>query len=528
MKWLGWFAGALLVAIGCAAAITLGPDDWIDSPPQLLNPEGETVVVTNYGLLSYSLPLRVTASVENGEVFVGIGHAIDVDDYLRETTTVGIDWFSPSGLNSHRQARNSTSLPAAPTAVDFWRAKASGPGSQTVVGSFAGQPIEAVITTGSGEPSPLKVSLGSQLAGAFAASVSLIAIGLVLLAFTTWRWRRTRRTPKAIESTTPEPVPAHPLRALRTSFAALVGWSVLLVGAGCSAEQLNMAMVPVPPRTELTRDPVDGLDLGALAADYDQRNNAAIAAAAWPRYSVKEWAQADGELLLAADRFNTAWNRVEKNKPKAVPCRTKLGVAYPGAVPHAYPMTVLVSEVMSCGADPDRTPVNLAVFRRDHSYSPWLRVAVVSAGKFRPPASAQGEPAIEEHRAVEDAAAEVVGALTGENVGLAMPADLIKWRTESLKPTSWSTTHWSACVQPNGIRVGRSDKGVVALVSILITDISTAKPGQWTGWKHPWDRIYHQRGSYRQTIAHYGLMVSLQVSGGEASVLDWYSPDYLD
>jgi hypothetical protein len=526
--WLAGIAGAMLLGLGVTGAAWVGPDDWLDSPAQVLNPGGEVAVVTNYGLLSYSLPLRVTASAENGEVFVGIGHAVDVDDYLRDTTAVGIDWFSPGGLTSHRQTSTSASLPATPTAVDFWRAKASGPGSQTVAGSFAGQPVEAVISTGSGEPSPLRVSLGSQLAGAFAASMSLIAIGLALLAFTTWRWWRARRTPKASESTPPEPAPAHPLRALRTTFAVLVSWSVLLVGSGCSAEQLNTGMVPVPPRTELTRDPVDGLDLAALAADYDRRNNAAIAAAAWPRYSAKEWAQADGELLLAADRFGTAWDRVEKNKPEAAPCRTKLGVAYPGVIPHAYPMTVLVSEVMSCGADPDRTPVNLAAFRRDHSYSPWLHVAVVSAGKPRPPAPAQGEPAIEDRRAVEDAAAEVVGAITGEKVGLTMPADLMKWRTKYLKPTSWSTTHWSAWVQPDGIRIGRSDKGVVALASILITDINTAKPGQWTGWKHPWDRIYHQLGSYRQTVSHYGLMVSLEVIEGKASVLGWYSPDYLD
>ena len=524
MKWFGWVAGALLAAIGCAAAVTIGPDDWIDSPPQLLNPAGETVVVTNYGLLSYGLPLRVTASAENGEVFVGIGHAVDVDDYLRDTTAVGIDWFSPGGLTSHRQTSTSASLPATPTAVDFWRAKASGPGSQTVAGSFAGQPVEAVVSTGSGEPSPLRVSLGSQLAGAFAAAVSLIAIGLALLAFTSWRWWRARRTPTAVESTPPEPAPAHPLRALRTTLAVLVGWSVVLVGSGCSAEQLNTGMVPVPPRTELTRDPVDGLDLAALAADYDRRNNAAIAAAAWPRYSVKEWAQADGELLLASDRFDTAWDEARKIKSSPSPAHTTAFRAY-GVPGLGYPLSIIVN-----GGFAEREPAKdteLSVFVRQHSYSPWLQISAANLQGNPPQPAGPGTVTEAESAAANATAAQLLEWLhNGQVVPVTPTKEMRKWRSEALKPWKWATKELTVELNRDAIKTARIADGTLTAVSAVVTQRFTAKRGAVISWVPPLDRIYQQRGERRILTANFGLSMVYTIIGGRTSIIGWKVRNY--
>ncbi|MBA3021051.1 hypothetical protein [Propionicimonas sp.] len=526
LRWLAGAAGVAMVVAGLGAAYWVGPDDWIDSPAQLVNPSGEEAVVTNYGLLSQSLPMRISASSSAGEVFIGIGHAVDVDDYIATTTTAQVGWFSPAGLMAESRPAQNPALPAAPAGLDFWKARSIGPGTQAVAGDFAGQPVEAVVTTVTGGSAALRVSIGSQLPGAFAISLSLTSVGVVLLVGAPWFRRRQQRQLVGPAEETAEPTHS-PLRALRTLTVVLLGCSVLLAGSGCSTEEL-VGKVPLTPRKELTRDPLDGLDLTALAADYDRRRNAASAAAAAPRYSDREWSTANGELLLAAERFDTAWSRVEKTKAKAATCRTKLGVSYPGIAPHAYPLEVLATRVISCGSEPDRTPVNASVFTRAHSYSPWLEVAVVSAGKPAPPAAGQGEPTIEERRAVEEAAAKVVRYLTSGKVSLELPADLKKWRTNDHKPTYWSTTRWSAWIQRGGIRIGRSDKGVIAVVSILIDDTTTAKPEHSVGWRHPWDQIYRQTGSYRQTTCRHGLMVSIQVSAGQATILSWYSPDYLD
>jgi hypothetical protein len=524
--WLAGVIGAVLLMIGAVAAAWVGPDDWVDSPAQLLNPGGEAAVVTNYGLWSYALPLRVTAAASDGEVFIGIGHAIDVEDYVATTSTSQVAWFSPQGLVAEPRSAVNQALPAAPAGLDFWRAKASGPGVQSVAGRFAGQPLEAFVATPSGESKPLHISIGTQAPGAFAVSVAAAAIGVMLLLFAGYRWRR-RRSPGSAPAPASDVAGDESAPAQRAVAALALGLAVSLAISGCSAAQVGVGMMPVPPRAELTRDPLDGLDLTAVAADYDRRNNPAIAAAKAPRYSDHEWSQADGELILGSDRFITAWDRVEKVKDKPYVCRTRLGVAYPGIAPRAYPLEIVVSEGMSCGAEPDAVPSSFVAFTRVHSYAPWIQVASVSTGKLAPPPAGVGDPTAAESSVMEDAANQVAQYLSGHEVSLTMPAKLARWRDNARKPTSWRTRRWVAALQPGGLRIGRDDTGVIGLVSILITVTTTAKPGSWVGWKHPWDQIYGQTGSYRQTSSQIGLVVAVKVSAGQASILSWSGRNFI-
>jgi hypothetical protein len=527
--WLAATLGTILVVLDVAGAIGIGPDDWLDSPPQLVNPGGEVALVTNYGLLSQSFPLRISASAQRGDVFVGVGHAVDVDDYVAATATAQLGWFSPYGLISEPRTAQNPSLPAAPTGVDFWTARVSGSGTQTLVGNFAGLPVEAVVTTANGEAGDLRVSIGSQLAGAFVGSLAAIGLGSALLAFGGWRgWRDLRRhrtDTKAEPSASPPTTRGR--RVWRQAATPVLSWALVLAGTGCTAQPVGIGHVPITPRAALTRNPLDGLDLAAVAADYDRRNNPAIAAAAAPRYSATEWTQADGELVLASDRFITAWDRVLKRKETHRPCRTTYGAAFPGIAVSSYPMTIMVTVGMTCEPGVDPAQDDIAVLSRSHSYSAWLLVAEVPAGKLTPPTPDASVPSTDEAPAANDAAAGLVRYLNVGKTELVLPADLTKWRTQRLRASRWSTSTWSAAVLPRGIRLGRSEAGTVAVVSLLITQTTTAKTGASVGWKSPWNRVYQQTGSYHRTSERFGLFVAVLVRDGQVSISDWSSANYL-
>ncbi|MCE1174799.1 MAG: hypothetical protein LWW77_09375, partial [Propionibacteriales bacterium] len=330
--------GLLALAIGVVAAMWIGPDDWVDGPASVINTGGEVAVATNYGLLSRSFPMRVSASTPDGEVFVGIAHVIDADDYLAETTTAQIHWFSPDGIRAEQRSAAKALLPALPAGLDFWRTAASGPGVQSVEGDFRSQPVVAVVTRADGTPAPLSVRLSSRFPGTFAAAAGVAGVGLALLLVAAWwQWRRRRPTnadgaADANQEPTALTLDDRPAERVspggaKTGLIALM-LSVALCATGCTVP-LPFVATDLPPRDQVTRDPLDGFEPASVAADYDRRNNIAIAAAAAPRYSDVEWADADAELILGSDRVDTALHKAKKSKDKPAVCRTILGNAYP-------------------------------------------------------------------------------------------------------------------------------------------------------------------------------------------------------
>lgn len=524
---LWWLLGAMGVAMvvaGLGAAYWVGPDDWIDSPAQLVNPGGEEAVVTNYGLLSQSVPMRVSASSSAGEVFIGIGHAIDVDDYIATTSTAQIGWFSPAGLMAESRSAHNPALPAAPAGLDFWKARSIGPGTQTVAGNFAGQPVEAVVTTVTGGTAALSVSIGSQLAGAFTISLLLASVGIVLLVGALWFRRRQQR--QLVAPAAEAAGPTHsPLRALRTLTVGLLGGAVLLTASGCTAEEL-IGKVPLTPRKELTRDPLDGLDLTALAADYNRRNDAALAAAAAPRYSEKEWAAADAELSLHNDRYYTAWRKATKDKDQPGQCPVRLGRAYPGKASANYPLTIVVSYGWTCGKAAKDPAKNFAVFIRNHPYDPWLHAAVVGAPGTAPPPPAHQSPDASAQALFESATSALATQLTTGKAAFTLPADLIRWRRGSLKPTSWCTNKWTVTALPNAVRVFQTERGTYAISSFTVSEHFTAKPGKSVGWDLPERAVYPRSPSPTDAFRTTGLVFVLQLTAGEVTLGSWYAPDY--
>jgi hypothetical protein len=524
--------GLLAVIVGVIAAVWIGPDDWVDGPTAVINGGGEVAVATNYGLLSRSFPMRVSASTPDADVFVGIAHVIDADDYLADTTTAQIHWFSPEGLRAEHRDASTATLPALPVGLDFWRTWARGDGVQSVEGDFRGQPVVAVVTTASGAPAPLSVQLSSRFVGTFATAVGLAVLGVVLLLLASWRYWRPRR-PEADGGETDVPAdaaltPHDPPRG-GASFGGLTALvlSVTLCATGCTVP-LPFVATDLPPRDQVTRDALDGLDVSAVAADYDRRNNAAIAAAAAPRYSAAEWAAADADLILGGDRFNTAWHRAKKTKTTPSPCRTKLGGGYPIGETSAYPLSILLPEGMSC--EPNAEPVlsSITTFTRAHSYEPWRQAASVKPDQPTLPDAGIDPPGTDQVTLAKTASEQVVGFLDGKTVSVAIPASLTKWRMNYLKASPGMTRTWSARVLDRGITVGSADGFSIALVSILVTYRATAKGDRTVHWNHPWDDIRQQKGDYHEVSSHIGVDVLLRLENGQTTLMGWQGRDYLD
>ncbi len=523
--------GLLAVIVGVVAAVWIGPDDWVEGPAAVINGGGEVAVATNYGLLSRSFPMRVSASTPDADVFVGIAHVIDADDYLAETTTAQIHWFSPEGLRAEHRDASTATLPALPVGLDFWRTWACGDGVQSVEGDFRGQPVVAVVTTASGAPAPLSVQLSSRFVGTFAAAVGLAGLGVVLLLLASWRYWRPRR-PGADGGETDVPAdaaltpddPSH--RDASIGGLTALALSVALCATGCTVT-LPFVATDLPPRDQVTRDALDGLDIAALAADYNRRNDAANAAASAPNYSTKEWDSVDTELMLHYDYFDTAWKRATKDKNKPEPCPIRLGTPYPGPASAGYPRTVVITYGWTCGKGADKPIANYAVFVRNHAFSPWLHSAIVGAPDSAPhnPGTQAPDPAVA--ALFEAATTTIATQLTTGGPGLALPASLAKWRKDALKPTYWCTDAWTVRPLPGATRPFSTDRGAVAIASLTIVDTSTAKPGHTVQWRKPWSTIYGQPYGYDTITSTDGLMVVLELVDGEVKLTAWYAPNYL-
>jgi hypothetical protein len=528
MRRIGWTSiiAAALLLVGLGAAISAGPDDWFDSPQQSIVLDRETAIVTDYSVLSNRLPVRINAASDAGDVFIGVGHAIDVDDYLGYLSVVRVSGFSSFGMSTRTVSEGSLGLPAAPTDLDFWQAKAVGTGSQQVSGNYFNQPVQAVITKLSSGPATVKVSIGTYMPGSFAASLVLAAVGAGLLISKWWPRRQTR--PDSSGGTVGEPdlqETAPPATSTsRTAIGLSICATVLSLG-GCAVPTLS----GLPPREQLTRDPAAGLDLVALAADYDRRNNAAIKASAGPTYSAAEWSAADDGILLGIDRFSTAWSRETKAGPASGTCQTTVKDVYSTSTKH-YPLTLVATRTFACGTIDGEPDLSYARFMREHSFSPWKLVADAWLDQDASVPKPHAEPAddSQQQAAVNYATAFANNLSTGSTTEPKLPADLEKARNSQLAKTSWCTSSWSASVIRDGVRTVRTDRGSLAVASILITQRDVAKDTMH--WNHPWDRVLRQTGARTELTSDLALVAVIEFGdtpNAVPTILTWNYNDYL-
>lgn len=541
--------GSILAIAGTAVAVTIGPDDWLDSASTVVNGDGQTAVTTQYGLVSLTTPVRVRARSDSGEVFIGASHVIDVEDYLGDASQVTITGFNPLSVSKTADTRSSGSLPAKPSDLDFWRQQASGGGTQEVSGSYGGEPIVFFISTPDGQSAAMTVSLGIKTPAGFAVGLGAGLLGVALIALGVFVGRRRRPgTPAGSpmpSGFTPPPPPPPPFvapptppappfggsAAKRVALLAVLG-AVLVSATACSGTPLpNPLSAPPPNRAGLTIDPATDLDLNAMAADYDRRNNAAIRASKKPTYSAKGWASADAEPYLGVDRFATAWNRAEKNSWDAAydVCLNHVDAAFHTPA-KAYPLTLLTVGTLGCGKSSDVLPPTYRLYSRANSWSPWLLNDLADANSSNDASVLPGNTSVtpaQEQAGTEAAQAFATLLKAGSSKDLGLPSDLAKWRKNSAPEDSGRTSSVTGRVLPGSVITVATTNGTLTHVSFAETATTQAKPGHYLYWRSPYAEIYKQTGHYQRISEQYLVTAAIQITDGKASVIAWAAQHYL-
>lgn len=188
MRGLGWFLaalGALLLVLGAAVAVVLGPDSRFTTGPHPVDTSG-TVVLTQPGVIGWE-GLQVDVLVEvpaDKPVFVGLGNSVDVTDYVSETQRLEVTSFERPWEIETETVDGRPGLPGAPTALDWWIAGSAGLGGASISVTLPDETTSlAVVAVGATNLSGLEVTLAYGPRGGFAGSLGVVLLGAgVLLA----------------------------------------------------------------------------------------------------------------------------------------------------------------------------------------------------------------------------------------------------------------------------------------------------------------------------------------------------------
>ncbi len=188
-------AGLLLTLAGVAAAVLVGPDDTVSSGERELTTD-TAAIATAPSVLDFVGPtLHVAAESQSGEVFVGVGHEVDVRAYLEdvvheEVARLGLPW-SPQ-LQPSEGGEEAAAVE--PGTRDWWYAQASGPGRQEIGYALGDEPVSVVLMSADGRaPVAADVEVGLQFEGLFSTFLLVAGVGVVLLLIGVFLLRRRRR-----------------------------------------------------------------------------------------------------------------------------------------------------------------------------------------------------------------------------------------------------------------------------------------------------------------------------------------------
>lgn len=201
--WLLILLGLLAVVAGGAVAAAVGTDDTLELGPHRLTSSG-SALVSAPGVIPYSGPsLTVTATLpgSSARVFIGVGHDVDVRDYLAGTAYTRIDSLSvPWHVETSDVAGRQTQSPS-PREVTWWLTTAMNAGSTTASFPLPDAPIDVVVMDLSpdrraGDLS-VDLSVGVVVQGSFAGALAVLlgGVGLVVVG---WAVRRARITGRRV------------------------------------------------------------------------------------------------------------------------------------------------------------------------------------------------------------------------------------------------------------------------------------------------------------------------------------------
>lgn len=188
----------MLAAVGCslagtALAIVLGPDSRAVTGPHPMSFDG-VALVTGPRVISWAGP-TVTVAVElpdRAPVFVGLGNAVDVADYLGATRVQRVESFQLPWTVATREVGGRDFVPAAPTALDWWLAQSAGKGGAAITVTLPDQTVSfAVIAIGEATLEGLHVTASYDVKGGFGIGLGLAGFGVGLGLFGWIAFRRS-------------------------------------------------------------------------------------------------------------------------------------------------------------------------------------------------------------------------------------------------------------------------------------------------------------------------------------------------
>ena len=179
----GWaltLLGALLAMLGVAMMAILGPDGQVTSGPHNVDTNGIAVVTAPKAISWTGVQMSVLAELPvNKPVFVGLGNAVDVDNYIKNTERLEVDEFHRPWKVHTRAIKGDENLPAAPTALDWWLADSAGLGGASIDLTLPDQTVSlAILSVGLSNLKGLKVTVAYGIKGGFAQGSGLTLLGI--------------------------------------------------------------------------------------------------------------------------------------------------------------------------------------------------------------------------------------------------------------------------------------------------------------------------------------------------------------
>jgi hypothetical protein len=200
--------GTLVALAGLAVALLAGPDDTVSTGERELTSETAGIVTSPdlLGFIGPSLHVAATAT-GGGEVFVGVGHEVDVAAYF---DGIAYDQIArlrpPASYDVVRVDGTVSGVQPEPASRDWWYVQSAGADRQAVVYPLGAERVNAVVMAVDGEPSlAVTLELGLQVDNLFVTALLVLAGGLVVLVVALLLLRPRRREPRTAAQL-PEPV----------------------------------------------------------------------------------------------------------------------------------------------------------------------------------------------------------------------------------------------------------------------------------------------------------------------------------
>lgn len=295
------------------------------------------------------------------------------------------------------------------------------------------------------------------------------------------------------------------------------GEGVSATASGSSESAKGVSSTPTPTPTS-SPGLTSASEANALMADYDVRNNAAIAKA--DLFDTSGWDKADAGLALAADVMGTKLAQAQNEAPTGDVVTHSDSMAYAPNVAGS-PHWVVVA------AQRNGKP-SVYGFVRDGAAGPWRQESYVIT-TAAPPAPAEpgaaSTPNPEQIKAAEKAAAEVARTVSaGGNgaVALAGEAATMVKRLDSDR-SGLGADSLAISVHPEPSQAPRvviaQDGSVLALTSHRVTATFKAKSGSSLSHGPDFAQVLGEPGDRQELVYDFALFSLLQIDSAGATTM---------